>query len=103
VSPDGKQGFRVHTLEPSRYMLWGAPGEMSWLWYLDPISEAETRLITRVRMRYRWTHPSIAFSLIVDVGDIVMMRKCLLGIKERAERVHQAHDVSPGAPSGPQG
>jgi hypothetical protein len=92
VSPDGKQGFRVHTLVPNHYMLWGAPGEMSWLWYLDPVAEGETRLITRVRLRYRWTHPSILFSLVVDVGDIVMMRRCLLGIKQRAEDL--AHQKS---------
>ncbi len=92
VSPDGKQGFRVHTLVPNRHMLWGAPGEMSWLWYLDPVADGQTRLITRVRIRYRWTHPSIVLSLVVDVGDIVMMRRCLLGIKERAERL--AHGTS---------
>jgi hypothetical protein len=85
VSPDGKQGFKVHTIEPNRYMIWGAPGEMSWLWYLDPVAPGKTRLLTRIRIRYDWTQPSIAFFLLTDVGDIVMMRKCLLGIKERAE------------------
>lgn len=94
VSPDGKQGFRVDTLVPNHYMLWGAPGEMSWLWYLDPVGEGETRLITRVRIRYRWTHPSIVFSLAIDVGDIVMMRRCLLGIKQRAEDLAQRTGAS---------
>jgi len=85
VSPDGKIGFTVHTIVPQQYMLWGAPGEMSWLWYLDPISPAQTRLITRVRLEYQWTRPAILFYLLLDVGDIVMMRRCMLGIKERAE------------------
>lgn len=85
VSPDGKQGFKVHTVEPGRYMIWGEPGEMSWLWYLDPVSPSETRLLTRIRIKYDWTSPTMAFFLVTDVGDIVMMRKCLLGIKERAE------------------
>ena len=87
ASPDGKVGFTVHTIVANKYMIWGAPGEMSWLWYLDPISEAKTRLITRVRLKYRWTQPTIVFYLFLDVGDIVMMRKCLLGIKQRAETV----------------
>ena len=87
VSPDGKQGFRVQTIEPPRYMIWGTPGETSWLWYLDPVSASETRLVTRVRVKYDWTSPSIVFFLVVDVGDVVMMRRCLLGIKERAETV----------------
>jgi hypothetical protein len=38
-----------------------------------------------VRMHYNWLSPSILFSLAIDVGDIVMMRKCMLGIKRRAE------------------
>jgi len=66
-------------------MVWGAPGEMSWLWYLDPVTKTETRLITRVRLKYRWTHPTILFYICLDIGDIIMMRKCMLGIKERAE------------------
>ena len=87
ISPDGKFGFTVHTIFDNHYMLWGAPGDMSWLWYLDPVSENETRLVTRVRLKYRWTHPTILFYLVLDVGDIVMMRKCMLGIKARAERL----------------
>lgn len=85
ISPNGKVGFTVHTVVPDEFMIWGQPGDMSWLWLLDPVSETETRLITRVRLKYRWTHPSIVFYLCLDVGDIVMMRKCMLGIKRRAE------------------
>jgi hypothetical protein len=36
-------------------------------------------------MRYRWTRPTIVFGLLVEFVDLVMMRKCLLGIKQRAE------------------
>jgi hypothetical protein len=36
-------------------------------------------------MRYRWLSPSILFGLLVDLFDIVMMRRAMLGIKERAE------------------
>jgi hypothetical protein len=42
-------------------------------------------LITRVHLRYDWRSASIIFNLMLDVGDIMMMRKCMLGIKERAE------------------
>ena len=37
-------------------------------------------------MHYRWLKPSILFSLLVEFTDIAMMRKCMLGIKQRAER-----------------
>ena len=47
-----------------------------------------TRLITRMRGRYRWTRPTIVTELILmEIGDPIMMRKCLLGIKQRAERL----------------
>jgi hypothetical protein len=36
-------------------------------------------------MHYRWLRPSILFSLLVEFTDIAMMRKCMLGIKQRAE------------------
>ncbi len=69
-------------------MLWSdkSKGYVTWLWNLVPISETKTRLITRVRMRYHWTSPLLPFDLLVEFADLVMMRKCMLGIKERAER-----------------
>lgn len=47
----------------------------------------ETRLITRLRVRYTWTLPWVLYYLLQDVGDIVMMRQCMTGIKQRAERM----------------
>ena len=86
MSPDGKQGLRVWNFKPYGWMLWvDDEGRTSWLWLLDPLDETSTRLITRVRMKYQWLRPAIAFDLLVEFGDLVMMRKCMLGIKERAE------------------
>jgi hypothetical protein len=70
-------------------MLWwdDKTHDMTWTWALYPIDQQRTRLVTRVRMRYRWTRPSILFSLLVEFADLVMMRKCLLGIKQRAENL----------------
>lgn len=85
-SPDGKQGLWVKDMEPNRWMLWwDKKGKVTWYWGLYPLDEDHTRLITRVRMRYDWLSPSILFNLVLDVGDIVMMRKCMLGIRRRAE------------------
>lgn len=86
--PMGPGGFGVwvKAFEPNRFMLWGdTDGELTWVWGLYPIDETQTRLITRVRLRYNWTSPAIIFYLALDVGDIIMMRKCMLGIKRRAE------------------
>jgi hypothetical protein len=86
MTTDGKMAFWVKDFEVNRFLLWwDNKGEMTWYWGLYPQDDSQTRLITRVRMRYPWRSPLILADLVLDVGDIVMMRKCLLGIKQRAE------------------
>ena len=87
MTTDGKQGMWVKAFEQNQWILWVSKEDQStWLWALYPQSESHTRLITRLRVRYTWTLPWVLYYLVGDVGDIVMMRKCLLGIKQRAER-----------------
>jgi hypothetical protein len=87
ISPVGTFGLRVKEFEPNRWMLWwDTKGNTSWYWGLSPHDAHATRLITRMRLRYLWLSPAILYDLLADVGDIIMMRKCLLGIKQRAER-----------------
>lgn len=89
MGPGNAPGFWIKDFEPNSWLLWwDRQGDVTWLWSLDPTGETQTSLITRVRIRYRWTAPSIIFSLALDVGDIIMMRKCLLGIKRRTENRH---------------
>jgi hypothetical protein len=86
ISPNGKYGLKVWNFKPHEWMVWvDDQGHTSWLWLLDQIDQTSTRLITRIRMQYQWLRPTIAFDLLVEFGDVVMMRKCMLGIKERAE------------------
>ena len=87
MSPHGKHGLRVHSLDPPRSMVWGEPGGTTWAWHLEESAGGSTRLITRVRSRYDWRSPSIVFSMLLEFGDIWMMRKMLLNLRERAERV----------------
>jgi hypothetical protein len=81
------------------------PSGGTWLWYLDPIDESRTRLITRMRESYRWTNPLILpGQLAVDVGDFPFMRKVLLGIKARAEAMAlrgPTGNVGPTSSDGP--
>ncbi len=88
MSPDGKHGMPVHAMDPPKSMIWGTPGDTTWTWQLDPGPDGSTRLISRVRSRYRWLSPSIAFSVLLEFGDFWMMRKMLLTLRERAESVH---------------
>ena len=86
MSPDGKMGFWVKELLPPRSMLWwDKQGSLSWNWQLVPLATERTRLITRVRFDYKWFSPYILFDLLLDVGDLVMMRQSMLGIRDRAE------------------
>lgn len=76
----------VVVFEPPRVMVWDLPGErFSWGWGLYPEGDGRTRLVTRVRMKYTWRFPVIIWYFMIDAGDFMMMRKCMLGIKRRAE------------------
>lgn len=85
MSPDGKHGMPVRAMDPPKSMIWGTPGDTTWTWQLVPGPDGSTRLITRVRSRYRWLSPSIAFSVLLEFGDFWMMRKMLLTLRQRAE------------------
>jgi hypothetical protein len=94
MSPDGKHGIRVHALDPPCSMIWGTPGDTSWAWLLDPQSDGSTRVITRVRSRYRWLSPSIAFSMLLEFADIWMIRRMLLNLRERIEATAESTTLS---------
>ncbi len=83
MSPDGKQGMAVLSVDAPSSMVWGEPGGTTWAWQLDETDTGGTRLVTHVRSRYLWFSPSIAFSMLVEFGDIWMMRKMLLNLRER--------------------
>ena len=86
MSPDGKYGIYVKDFRENEWILWNdKEGVTTWFWGLYPEGENCTRLVTRVRMKYLWNSPAALFNLLVEFGDLPMMRKCLLGIKERAE------------------
>jgi hypothetical protein len=79
--------MRVGALEKHKWLLWEHLGAQ-WVWVLRPIDENTTRLITRGRQRYHWTSPMLISELILmEIGDFFMMRKLLLNLKARAERL----------------
>jgi hypothetical protein len=80
---------RVTELEAPKSMvlLFEVPGTWSsatWAWGLYPESGSRTRFVTRLRANPR----RIPSRIFLDLGEIVMMRKCMLGIKRRAEKIH---------------
>lgn len=76
----------VTVMERNSAMLWeyagGAPSTtFTWAWGLYSTDEGHTRLVTRLRYNTR----SIRARVMLDLFEIVMMRKCLLGIRKRVE------------------
>lgn len=91
MSPEGKHGVWVKAFERDRWMLWwDRTGATSWVWVIVPQDGLSCRLITRVRMKYRWLPWTAPFNMLVEFFDLPMMRKCLLGIKRRAEALTTA-------------
>lgn len=86
-TPDQKNGMWVHEFKTSEYILWwDKKGKATWLWQLSETAPGQTRLITRLRTEYDFSFPWVIYYILYDFGDIIMMRKCMLGIKARAEK-----------------
>lgn len=88
MSPDGKFGLWVESFETNKWIVWQDKNrEVTWTWYIVPEEENQCRLITRIRMNYRWLSLMAPVNLMVEFFDFPMMRKCMLGIKQRAESI----------------
>ena len=89
-TPSEATAFRVEAFEVDRWLLWRKP-DSTWVWVLSELPPGRTRLVTRVFTRYEWSKPlSAALSLaLLEFGDFAMMRRMLLGIRERAESAHR--------------
>ena len=85
ASPTEETSFRVRAVEPFEHLVWEKPNS-TWAWQLTRLSPHETRLVTRLRMRYDVARPErIAGILLMEIGDFPMMRRQLMGIRTRAE------------------
>jgi hypothetical protein len=60
--------------------------QFAWSWGLYPIDAQSTRLVSRLR----WAVESSSHRLFLETFEIIMMRKCLLGIQQRAEAMTPA-------------
>jgi hypothetical protein len=84
VPLSAKVNILVAVAEPNRRLLLVTQSATPWTWSwgLYPVDAQRTRLVSRLRVRL----PRFSSQLWIDAFEIVMMRKCLLGIKRRAER-----------------
>jgi hypothetical protein len=89
-SPGGGPGMRIEVLEPER-VLTSCAEDGSWVWAfgLYPLDHGRTRLVSRNRISLPGASLAarLAYLWVMEPGSLVMERKMLLGIKERAERL----------------
>lgn len=57
------------------------------MWQLTPDGAGRTRVVARNRTRYDWSRPGAALLgvFLMEFGDFAMMRRMLLGLRDRAE------------------
>lgn len=86
--PTEHTSFRVARVEPPHLLVWSKPGSV-WTWRLTPLDGGRTRLLTRLQDECR---PPIGILSrpLLELGDFPMMRRQLLNIGARAERLSRS-------------
>ena len=100
TDPNGR-GFEVRAINPEQSLVLGidAPDRalISTAITLQPQPGGRTRLVIRLRQRApSWR--GWPFLAAMDIGDFVMMRRTLLGLRARAEHTHR-HPLPSTAPT----
>ena len=86
MSPNNNYGLWVKEFKTEEWMLWwDKKGNATWAWGIYPQGKCDCRLVSRIRIKYQWVRIEILFNVLIEFFDILMMRKCMLGIKRRAE------------------
>jgi hypothetical protein len=84
----GRPGMTVAVLDPPRTLAVRV-ADQNWVWIFALVPEGEsTRLISRNRIATSALSPvgRLFYTVFMEPGSLVMERKMLLGIKQRAER-----------------
>src|SRR5579859_523642 len=86
-----RPSMRVEVYDPERTLAIRIE-DGNWVWIFALVAEGgQTRLISRNRIAAAGRQPARLFSLLVmEPGSLIMERKMLLGIKQRAERPQTA-------------
>ena len=96
--PGDEIGVWVKEIDPGhRVLWWDRKGEYSWEWILDEGSPGVTRLVSRLRATYPpLLSARTLYTAFATTGDVVMMRRCLLGIRDRAEALARSRTTDGG-------
>ncbi|MCV2393653.1 hypothetical protein OEB99_04970 [Actinotalea sp. M2MS4P-6] len=94
--PDERTAFTVQRIEPPHVLVWAKP-DSTWSWMLTEELPGRTRLLTRLKARYDLGPFLPVTLLLMEVADFPMMRRMLLGIRERAEASRET-GAAPASP-----
>jgi hypothetical protein len=83
--PTPTTSFVIIEIDAPSAIVWAKP-DSTWAWTLTETADGGTRLVTRLKQRYRTTPDVLVTIVLAEFGDFPMMRKMLRGIKRRAER-----------------
>jgi hypothetical protein len=87
VPLDERGSVIVEKFEYAKHLLLVSKSDrFTWAWELSEVGQNQSRLVTRIRHDM----DSAVMSFMWDTFEFVMMRKCLLGIKSRAESLKGA-------------
>jgi hypothetical protein len=87
--PTARTAFVVDGYAAPEWLLWRHPCR-TWAWRLVRLPDGSTRLVSRMRTLYEWHRPlTVITVLLMEIADFSMMRRMLLGIRDRAEVGHR--------------
>lgn len=77
------------SMQPNQYLIWqseAVPADGAFTWALYPIDPTHTRLVSRIRLRYHWSHAwLLMLDLFTEFADHLAVPKLLRGLRDRAE------------------
>ena len=83
--PSERTAFVVDSFAQPSWLLWRSPNR-TFAWRLIRLDDERTRLIARLQTLYEWRRPlTLGTVMLMELGDYPMMRRMLLGIRERVE------------------
>jgi len=95
-SSPGRPGMRIEILDPER-VLCSRSESGDWVWTFALLPEnSSTRLLSRNRIAMKGAAAGQRLGMLVmEPGSLIMERKMLLGIKQRAERLAADQQTQP--------
>ena len=82
--PDERNSFTIAEIERPHALVWAKP-DSTWAWRLTAHDAGGTRMVVRLKARYDLVAFLPVTLALMEIADFPMMRRMLLGIRERAE------------------